>query len=207
MKTFIVLGMRTGTSVLTSIIHRWGINMGREFRAGDEHNEVGYFEDAQMLRAVTSIIGNRFERCAPITHFDIEQLRQFKELINDRQQDVWGFKAPGVCFMLRAVDMFVPDPHYILCIRDVRQMARSLADVKTHDLPHGFNHINYCQMFLDTMYEETRGKKRTIIQYEDLIKYPVETLVKLKGFLGVDINNNLFEEGKALIKPNLKHAY
>jgi hypothetical protein len=205
MKTFIVIGMRSGTSITAGIMHMWGIDMGLSFRGPDSNNETGYYEDSEMLRAVTSIIGNRFERAEQIQCVDVEQLRQFKDLIEGKKKDLWGFKAPGACFMVNVIDMLVPNPHYIVCTRNPKDMAASLEKIKTHALPKGFNHLKYCEMWQKTIDEVTRNKRRITIPFEGLVKYPQGSLKELIDFLNIAVDEDKFNEGVRMVNPSLRH--
>jgi len=205
MKTAIVLGMRSGTSLMAHILHTWGVKMGTDFQGGNKYNRDGYYEDLPLSFLIKDIIGNRFERTEQVQYIGVWQLKDLKDALELRFADMWGFKIPDSVFILDLIDMLVPNPHYILCMRDIKDMSRSLEEVEGHEYPKHFKHLDYCIKFQDLMLDGTRGKERIEFDYDRVVRYPVEELTALKEFLGLRIDNNLFDKGVALVNPKLRH--
>lgn len=205
MKTAVVLGMRSGTSLMAHILHTWGVNMGDKFQQGDEANREGYFEDLPLYHLIKDMVGDRFERTDPVQYIGIWQLKDFKEALEARIQEYWGFKIPDAAYLIDLIDILVPEPHYIVCLRNIHDMAKSLGSVKHHIFPKGFDTTDYCIKYQDLMLDGVRGRNHIIFNYEDVLKYPVEELTQLKDFIGLNIPNSVFDQGVALIKPKLRH--
>lgn len=205
MKTFVVLGIRSGTSLVSSILRSWGVDMGTGFRKPDKFNEMGYFEDTEILKGVTDIIGNRFELMEPIGSVPIVKIEAFSDLLRGKRRDLWGFKAPGASFMIPILNAIIDDPHYILCTRDYRSMAQSLRRVPSHELPNGFLHEEWCKSLLWIMEHATLGKTRTAVDYDDIMERPRDTIEKLAKFVDIGLRGQDVDKACDLVKWELRH--
>lgn len=205
MKTAVVLGMRSGTSLIANILNVWGVKMGEQFQGGDEYNRKGYFEDLALYHQIKNIVGDRFERIEQLQYISIADLKELKALLESKFDELWGFKIPDAVFILELLDILIPDPHYIVCMRHIGDMVKSLERVKHHRYPHGFDSVDYCIKYQDLMSDGVRGKNHIVFNYEDVLRYPVEELTQLKDFLGLEMNDTLFNQGVDLIKPELRH--
>lgn len=208
MKLTIILGMRTGTSMMANILRELGYHMGDSFQGGDERHPTGFWEDLGVLKAVNALVcsmyGSRFEvrdkkELYPISH--LYSLK--KELERFEGMDKAGFKAPGSVFVLDAIELFVDKPRYIVCRREVGELAKSLSEESQHTFPDGFDFLEYAQFYLDTLQEETMGKDRIIIDYNDVLDNPQEELGRLIKFLGLE--PSLLEKVQDIPNPRFKH--
>lgn len=210
MKTVIVLGLRSGSSTVAGLLHDLGIYMGENFRSPDNFNAKGYYEETEILDVVERVMldGGRFNHRTALRNAPFEHLQQLKEVLNKHKKEpIWGFKAPGTTFVLDAVDLFVENPHYILCTRDITEVVQSLDSQIHHKYPGGFNATNWLNAYFHTMKNETRTRNSLEIDYNDMLTDPEKEFYRMIKFLGLDVTE---KDRKRLVKrvdPSLKHHF
>lgn len=123
---------RSGTSLLSSLLARAGVNMGERLLEARPDNPRGFFEDADFVafherclahRGLTYINpGNK-----PLTFTD-DELAEARAIINARPADApWGWKDPRTCLFIRSWHELLPDCRYIIAHRGPMAVAASLA--------------------------------------------------------------------------------
>jgi len=139
----VILGMhRSGTSLVASMLHRIGIRMGEDFLAADSHNLDGYFEDTNFLWINKGIL----ENCGGIWYDPprIEEIREggkkfhtaLDKVIKERRKmagaNPWGWKDPRNCLTCWTFGTKVPDAKYIIIVRRLSDIKRSLNEAHGH---------------------------------------------------------------------------
>jgi len=142
MTTIVVLGMhRSGTSMVSSMLHTMGVSMGTKFIEADEHNVLGYWEDRKPLEInkdiLYSVKGNWKKM---VTKREIEPLydaygTRMKNFVSDREGKtgsmlLWGFKDPRTCMTIWLWHKVLVAPRYIIVHRRQEDTIKSL--LKAH---------------------------------------------------------------------------
>lgn len=131
MSCIIVLGMhRSGTSCLTGIMQRFGVELGDVFTS-NPHNKKGNRENAEIMLLNDQVLaenGGSWNNPVTVTNWN-EQHREERDAIIKKISSVtarhWGFKDPRTLltlpFWLEAVQ-----PQFIGTVRHPIRVARSL---------------------------------------------------------------------------------
>jgi hypothetical protein len=141
---FIVAGFhRSGTSVLTQLLHRAGLFVGDELLGSMPTNPHGHFEDRDFLRLHRAIMerhGSGWQWDSPFPFFiGPDHWRRMRQLA--RKRDLahrhWGFKDPRVCLLLGAWKHVMPDAKVVIVYRDPGECVRSLESRQAANLFKG----------------------------------------------------------------------
>jgi hypothetical protein len=134
----IVTTARSGSSLLSGVLHRLGVCMGEDedLGLGRHLNPLGCFEDQEFQRISLNILLESdllldLSRRLAIDEARLERVvrryrRAVAEFVSSRQQRVWGFKDPGLVYSLPYLHDLFPEPRYIHLERDPGDTARSL---------------------------------------------------------------------------------
>jgi len=112
---------RSGTSYVASILDQAGVDLGRELKPADEHNERGYFEDLEALRMHQGWLEERGLSFVSLDErFPLdpgpEGRAQVAEFVRKREHETeqWGLKAPGILFFWPAWREALPPSSVLL---------------------------------------------------------------------------------------------
>ncbi len=129
---------RTGSSMVSAIIHSLGISMGDALLEPDRWNQRGYFEDRQLL-GLHRVIGFSYEDRrrarlklpAPNPKPKTKLLARYRKVIDRRARagHAWGFKDPQFVFLAKALlPLFKPAPiKFVVTRRDASESIPSIA--------------------------------------------------------------------------------
>jgi hypothetical protein len=140
----VVVGFhRSGTSLLTQLLHAAGLFVGDELLGAMASNPYGHFEDREVLelhRAIMDDHGAGWQITGPTAfHIDALYWDRMRAFVRKRQaaHKVWGFKDPRVCFFLGAWKYLMPDAKFVMVYRDPAECARSLETRHARDYFRG----------------------------------------------------------------------
>lgn len=213
MTCIIVLGMhRSGTSLVSGILYRLGVDMGIAFRKPDQHNPTGYYEDIDIRdlnKAIFAAAGGRWfnppnleDVSAVIGGFDA----QVKELVASKS-GTWGFKDPRTAFTIHALEPYLPeDLRFIHVLRNPSDVVASLSK---RAIRMGYSRSNahwysILTRYTDRISDYLRGNVRPVlaIDYGDLVcgHKSFETVQRIARFCDLDWKDDgLIEEAVDLI--------
>lgn len=131
MSCIIVLGMhRSGTSCLTGIMQRFGVELGEVFTA-NPHNKRGNRENAQIMTLndhVLAVNGGSWDNPVTVTNWSEQHRKERDAIITKLSSEAlhyWGFKDPRTLltlpFWIEALQ-----PQFIGTVRHPIRVARSL---------------------------------------------------------------------------------
>lgn len=178
----LVLGMhRSGTSALAGILSNLGIDLGHRLMPASPDNPKGYFEHQDIVAVhdgFLAAIGSKWDsvRALPAgwaegtaAHTARSALRQI--LTRDfAGTALWGLKDPRLCRLMPLwqplFDELSIEPRYILMVRRPAEVAASLA--ARDRISTARARMLWLRHVLEAE-AATRGQKRTILQYHDLI--------------------------------------
>jgi len=139
MKIFIVGMHRSGTSLVTGLLHKCGLYLGNNLLMGARDNPKGHFEDREFIRINNQILFSNFgdwkrppDRLVYKQHI-IDRAKSF--LSGFPEDGVCGFKDPRLCltfpFWHHIID---PEPVKVVYVhRPVSEIAASLK--KRNNIP------------------------------------------------------------------------
>jgi hypothetical protein len=197
----VVLGMhKSGTTMVSQMLHRSGINMGESFDDGVSYDKGGHYERLSS-QAVNMEILERIseaELFADPTAYELtdEQRQRMTDIIAECEQkyEYWGFKDPRTCITYPLWKPLLP-PHRIVAV------YRSAVEVWPR---YRYNHRRYyhtnpsraCQ-FLRRWRMHNEGVYRyltdgdpdyVLLNYNELV-HTDEEFARLQDFVGLPIND------------------
>ncbi|MDM8531587.1 CmcI family methyltransferase [Anaerolineales bacterium HSG25] len=128
----IITGMhRSGTSLVASLFHQAGINMGSEFVLSGQGNLRGHFEDADFVRFHQLMLERQGEnimvQTADVAIWLPEDQQTAQALIEARHHlPTWGWKDPRVCLFLKEWHALLPQGKFLFLYRHPLEVVLSL---------------------------------------------------------------------------------
>ena len=130
----VVIGMhRSGTSLVSGLLYRLGVNMGTAFRKPDRHNATGYYEDIDfrdLNKMIINRAGGRWfnppnpeDVSAAVKHYSDKV-----DALIESKDGLWGFKDPRTVFTIHALEHHLPeDTRFIRVSRNTLETVASLS--------------------------------------------------------------------------------
>lgn len=218
MTCVVVLGMhRSGTSLVANILQTLGVNMGDRFREPDATSPYGYFEDLDW-RAINKFILNYDGHTwydPPDTEmilkvcdkFSVEvQINEIMVNLNIRGvlQGIWGFKDPRTCLTICGLHQYLPDPKYVLVLREEEEIVASLMErAAKRGYEESRQHwIDLTRQYIKrtTKFLETTTAPVCIVRYDNLVSKEVAPWVirRLAQFVDCDEKKKIKSVGNLI---------
>lgn len=196
----IILGMhRSGTSMLSSIVHSLGISMGppRDLERNNPQSQPhGYWEDKGFTTLNEQILysaGGRWDKPPgrlKILTASMEYRDKISELIEKhREKDDWGWKDPRNCLCIECYQyVFLPEDNvkYIHIIRDKEAIVQSLIKRGEIDQPEKWKQLTYEYERRVRDFLNRYQVSHYTVAYEDILKYSEYEVSRLAQYLGID---------------------
>ena len=210
---------RSGTSAMTGLLQRMGAFLGSDLMEADEYNPTGYFENNKIYRLNDEILEALQVAWDSTYHLEEDWvkstlLKPYQSKIQDlfasefRNQQIIGIKDPRICVLWPlwsdALTEFKLDVHCILMLRHPMEIAESLRN--RDELPIEKSIL----LWLDHTFaveRNTRGLKRLIVFYDDLISRSTHFAASLADFIGLDAKGSLHLGDPLPLNKKLKHFY
>ncbi|MEM7536555.1 MAG: sulfotransferase [Chloroflexota bacterium] len=199
----IVLGAeRSGTSVITDMIHRWGAYAGKpsQLTGPNEHNPQGQWE-YEPLWDVLAEVGDfaqgetwwdpAFETRITAKLDDAAIRTKAQALLADMKKAgrPWVWKDPALCHFLPFWQPLWGDVAYVIMVRHPYDIARSWqqytmpVDLRDKlDLTR-CNLLRWQHIIQMVLCHTNHVASKIFIEYETLIRYPVSQALRLAQFL------------------------
>ena len=223
-KGIIVLGMhRGGTSLTADIVRRWGAYSGDEelLLKGDAENPQGYWEYRPLIQfneELLSSLGARWY--TPPSDEDIETLEKkslearYREsalkLIAAMQKgdNLWFWKDPRLAVLLPFWKKIWGNVAYVIPIRHPLDIALSLR--KRNAYPISASLLIWQRYMLSILRGTETTTNKVFVEYEKLIREPLEQCNRLSGFLRSQsgagaIERRTSDAMTSAINPELSH--
>jgi hypothetical protein len=123
---------RSGTSLLTQVLHSAGLFVGRRLLGAMPSNPYGHFEDLDFLELHRSILwahGDDWQwPSPPPLYVSPARWREMRALVRSRDltHRSWGFKDPRSAFFLGHWKYLMPDAKVVVVYRDPADSVRSM---------------------------------------------------------------------------------
>jgi hypothetical protein len=132
MKIFIVGMHRSGTSMITGILHKCGLELGDNLLMNAKDNPKGHFENRRFIRINQEILirnGGRWFNPPENIRFHPGLKNKMRQFLNQFEpQKITGFKDPRVCLTLPLWrEVIHPEPiKAVVVVRPFSAIAKSL---------------------------------------------------------------------------------
>ncbi|MFT7685407.1 MAG: hypothetical protein ACI9FB_000750, partial [Candidatus Azotimanducaceae bacterium] len=179
----IVLGMhRSGSSLLSGILHLLGANLGSTLIPPAEDNPKGFWENQLIVDFHDKLLlklHRQWDAVLPLpklwwesAEFSSEVLEIEKLLDSEFEGDkIWGLKDPRICLLLpfwvSMLERKKIHAHFILIHRHPEEIHQSLFN--RNDFYKSKSHLLYLHHYLSAEFW-TRDLPRTIITYDSLLE-------------------------------------
>jgi GT2 family glycosyltransferase len=196
----VVLGMhRSGTSALTGMLHHLGVALGDRLMVATPDNPRGYWEHLDVMRVderLMAALGWTWDDIRPLpSGFENGEPSRaaMQELTAILLRDfagatLWGFKDPRLCRLLPLwTALFTAErvePRYLLALRHPLDVIASL---QARD---GMSAERAALLWLGHVLDAeraTRGQRRAIVHYEELVGGPGWRAVAARVAAALDI--------------------
>ncbi|MHB1947471.1 MAG: sulfotransferase family protein [Gammaproteobacteria bacterium] len=220
---FVVLGMpRSGTSAITRGLKALGVNLGDQLvPPGKKWNATGYWEDNDIVfrvnKKILHAIFDTWEsikiiqpaefETTPIKEIRASAINLIKQRLSSSEQ--WGFKDPRTVRLLpfwRSVfaELNVND-NYLIALRNPLASAHSLHNLTGIDMEKG---LLLWLAHLIPAIDETRGKKRMVVNYNSMLENPHFQLERMRKHLDIntDVSSREIEQyAKDFLDKKMQH--
>lgn len=224
-RAVLILGAgRSGTSIVTRGLQATGIELGNDFKPPSRKNPTGFFEDTTLLRLSKKLRRTLGLRPDSLRLLDdsvwsspkiMPYYEAFSAAITDRfgHAPVWGFKYGRTMRLLpfweRLFEKMNIAPSYVMPIRNPLSVARSRAKLdgrrgqqENSDLEWLVNVLPY--------FDQVRGGKLAVVDYDRLMQDPVTQLERLATQLDLPSTDQTQHEiqrfANEFLKPSLQHT-
>lgn len=192
-KTILVIGMhRSGTSMLTRLIHSMGANAGKpeDLIPEDPHDSPsGYWERKDVVFEHDSLLVSHGFAWDWLAHFEWQRLNPvYVDAFVDRAApwrrglDTAGrplvLKDPRLCLFMPIWQAVLRNPAYVFCVRDPRTIATSIATPPRRKYPAPFA-LALWEKYVQQALNALRGERVLFVRYEALMTNPLSECVRL----------------------------
>ena len=131
MKIFIIGMHRSGTSMITGILHKCGLELGKNLLMGARDNPLGHFESRRFIRINQEILirnGGRWFNPPKDIRFHPGMKKKMREFVNGfNPQKISGFKDPRICLTFPLWrEVIHPEPiKAVMVVRPFSAIAKS----------------------------------------------------------------------------------
>ena len=211
----LVLGMhRSGTSMLSGVLDRLGVDMGEDKPGRQVSNPMGHYEDGDFLSLNESILekaGGSWDN-PPSAENIQSQAASFTEEVQvvilskeqAKQNQIWGWKDPRTSLTIQLYLPYLKNPSIIWCQRDPAAIAGSL--LKRNNIPYQESErlTEYYQQQINNFLRGHSEIPVLIVSYQDIIDKPDFWIQKLIDFLDIEPEENQLSEAREFILPRKK---
>jgi len=219
-KVVLVIGMhRSGTSAITRSLRALGVELGDDHLPAASDNEKGFFEDRRLVEInarLMNSVGLSWDSIAPFNESDLLE-DKLDDLRNEaraflaekmRASSVIGLKDPRLSrllpFWIPLIEEYNTELNVVFPIRDPLAVASSLAK------RNGFSIEKSLLLWLVYNLDALKFSEKsscTLVQYQDLLKFPKSVISSLEAALGQSADpNEVAIYIKDFLDPRLDHS-
>jgi GT2 family glycosyltransferase/glycosyltransferase involved in cell wall biosynthesis len=201
---------RSGTSMLTRLLHQCGLDLGPEgdLMPAASDNPDGFWENLRFVQLndeILNTVGAAWDlppwQEETFNRAGLQPMRAKAQLLIERFQGtpVWGWKDPRNCLTLLFWRSLLPGLKTIVMVRNPLEVAYSM---------HKRNGTSYAlglrlwEIYNRRLLAETRPEERVIVHYQAFFEEPETELKKVATFAGLEGK----ETAAALVAVNRRHT-
>lgn len=212
-----IAGMhRSGTSMIASLLHTCGLDLGpkKDFLPPAPNNPEGFWESRSFLRlndAILKELGGSWDR-PPLdvagsvsAGLSLRIQKQARKLIECFQgREPWGWKDPRNCLTLPLWRELLPEMKVLVCVRNPLAVAESLW------LRNGIPHADSFSLWLTynrRVLNAAPSECRLITHCESYLHHPRAELCRVLRWAGLSATEDQIEQACRRIAPMLMHHH
>jgi hypothetical protein len=218
----IILGMhRSGTSLLTGLLSQVGVQMGKSLYAPQKGvNEKGFWEHEDIVDTHDELLlnlGSQWDDLLPLADnwWESPRIKPFAEKLSKlvrRDFDsarVWALKDPRMCRLLPLwLSILAASQIKVTFVCMNRNPIEVAASLQKRD---GFSREKAFVLWLNHSLSAelySRGLPRIFIEFDDVVRSPVQTLLKIEQESATVFPtpvNEAIEKIGSFVSPGLRH--
>jgi hypothetical protein len=182
---------RSGTSLVSQLLHRAGLFLGYDLMGATFSNPYGHYEDIEVYNLHEQILadnGHDWLVTRPFLPFVIEpRWRRMERIVQRRnaEHNLWGFKDPRVCLFMMVWKHLLPNARVLLVYRHFSDTTHSLGRRQSVEL---FSHPAGPERMYRRFWEEPDLALRMWLAHNELLltfarTYPEDTLAVSIGMV------------------------
>ncbi len=184
----VVLGMRSGSSVLTRLVNMSGASVGprEELMKANAQNPKGFWEDERVVALNNALLkaqGCGWNQVGKLTPEAITpeafpaEAERARGIIRDLDVSrPWVLKDPRMCLLLPFWKPLLAAPVFVIIHRAPLEVAHSLRTHHEMPLACGLALWDY---YMRTILRHTSGQRRALVSYGGLMADPVGVMAGL----------------------------
>jgi len=211
-KEIIIIGMhRSGTSMLSGMLDRLGIDMGDDQVGRQQSNPLGHFEDGDFLglnELILSQAGGSWNNPPPAAQIQNQAAKlddRIQKIILDKrlanQDQPWGWKDPRTSLTINLYLPYLRNPFIIWSQRDPVSISNSLW-IRNKMPDHEANKLTeyYQQQIIDFLRDHPELPVLEI-SYQDMIDQPDIWISKVVDFLDLEVDEIQLVKAAEFVLP------
>jgi len=207
-KTVVVMGQRrSGTSMLAGVLYNLGVYMGEDPERSSEKNEVGFYEDQEVVelsRKVMNFVVEGGSKAEVEKEFGSEINKLFRK--RDKEHGIWGFKDVNQVQTHFIFRKKIKNPKYFVVFRNPLDTALSMSNWHGINLLESLASVNdNNSMIHQYMLTTLAGDPVVAVSYEKMLTEPEETVKTIMDFLEIKPTEEQIKNAVEHIKPELNH--
>ena len=203
----VVLGMhRSGTSLVSGILSKMGVNMGKKLLKASVENPKGYFEDIEFFNLNKKILeeaGGSWN-LPPNKEVLLKVMKKnenkFEDIINRKNKNstLWGWKDPRTILTIDGYINFLSPKKtkFIIVFRNPLTIAYSLEKKKKKkfrvEVIDGLELSNIYSHELVRFIKKYPRYNKLFLAYESILKEKEESVKKISEFVGIEASNDIY---------------
>jgi glycosyltransferase involved in cell wall biosynthesis len=217
----IVLGMhRSGTSLLTGILHLIGANLGSTLIPPAEDNPKGFWENQMIVEFHDRLLlklQRQWDAVLPLPErwwesseiaSDVAELEELLES-EFKGEEIWALKDPRICVLLplwmSLLERKNINAHFVIIHRHPEEVCQSL--FRRNSFPKSKSHLLYLHHYLSAEFR-TRNSSRTFISYNNLLedwRKSIRTFLSVTGLSWNESSGRVEKEIDAFVDKGIRH--
>ncbi len=203
----VVLGMhRSGTSLVSGVLSKMGVNMGKRLLKPSVENPKGYFEDLEFFNLNATILheaGGDW-KAPPNKETLLKVMKKnrekFRDIINRKNKNskLWGWKDPRTVLTIDGYMNFLSPKKtkFIIVFRNSLTIAHSLNKKKKEKFRvkviDGLELSSIYNCELARFIKKYPRYSKLFLAYESILQNKEENIKKISEFIGIKANDNIY---------------
>ena len=202
----VVLGMhRSGTSLISGLLNKMGVNMGKRLLSPSVENPKGYFEDLDFFDLNSKILKeaggdwNLPPNKEVLLKVMEKNKNKFEDIINRKNKNgkLWGWKDPRTVLTIDGYTNFlsIKKTKFIIVFRNPLTIAHSLNKKKKKkfrlNVIDGLELSNFYNHELVSFIKKYPGYNKLFLAYESILKNKEESIKKISEYIGIKFNKDV----------------